>query len=211
MAIKSPLETCPHCPGGIGLDYILYEDDFFYIVCDAHPLVEGHILIITKEHISCIGAMDSTRIKQFERLYNLTKQFLKTKYGSCIVFEHGIVGQTVFHAHVHFLPCNNKMNDIYGGENKKRLTKLKSLDELKLIFDNNKKYLFLDINDGLWLVEPSLGYPRYFRDIFGKLMDVEERVDWKKTRDNHELMHIFKQECTKLTKTWKIFFKNSKL
>ncbi len=42
--MKEEKEQCAHCKNGIGLKYVLNSSKNFWIVCDAHPLIEGHIL-----------------------------------------------------------------------------------------------------------------------------------------------------------------------
>ena len=42
----------PHCDrNGFAFSHPLEETDSFLVVCDVHPLMEGHILIIPKEHL----------------------------------------------------------------------------------------------------------------------------------------------------------------
>src|SRR3989338_2433829 len=98
-------QPCHHCGADSpAFAHLLEETEHFRVICDIHPLCEGHILIVPKEHISCIGACDDAHRKEFLPLYNRCKTFVHDTYGSVSTFEHGIVGQTVFHAHVHLLP-----------------------------------------------------------------------------------------------------------
>ena len=103
---------CEHCPGGLGLEHPIFDDEDFWIVCDCHPLVGGHILIIPKRHISCMGSLSNSIFRKFEKYYQLVKDFVERNYGNVVIFEHGITGQTVFHAHVHFFPCKCRIDEI---------------------------------------------------------------------------------------------------
>lgn len=199
---------CAHCKGGIGLEYPLYEDDKFYIVCDAHPLIEGHILIIPKEHISCMGALDNGDFKQYRALYERVLNFIQEKYGGAGIFEHGITGQTVFHAHTHFLPFDKSIEEIVPEENSVR--PIPDLDELKTEFLNKGRYLFVALNDEKWLVDTKIGYPRFFRDRFANLLNATERGNWKETRDNAKLMETFAAEIQNLKNNWAEFFNREK-
>jgi len=156
--------NCAHCPDGIGLKHPLYNDDLFWVVCDVHPLTEGHILIIPKAHISTMGSLSDEAFEKYTELYEKVKLFIKTCYGEVGIFEHGVIGQTVFHAHTHFLPFNFNTNKIIPDE--KALSKISSLDEMKNEFIQKQKYLFFENKNQKWLVNTSLGYPRFFRDIF---------------------------------------------
>lgn len=97
-------KNCRHCFGGAQIKNAFFGSKNFWIVCDFHPLARGHIMIILKKHISCFGSLSGETFLEFENLYNKVKNFINNNYGSATVFEHGVVGQTVFHAHIHFLP-----------------------------------------------------------------------------------------------------------
>ncbi|MBU1000029.1 HIT domain-containing protein [Patescibacteria group bacterium] len=59
------------------------------MVCDANPVVGGHILIIPKSHLSCIGEYSKNLFKEFLNLYKKVSEFLLKAYGSVSTFEHG--------------------------------------------------------------------------------------------------------------------------
>ncbi len=192
---------CLHCPGSYALSHPLFDDDKFWIICDIHPITEGHILIIPKDHISCMGALDDETFERYKELYSRVKGFVKKEYGSVAIFEHGIIGQTVFHAHTHFFPFKGKTNEII--EDSSILRKIESLDSVKTEFISAGKYLFFENNDEMFLVDTIVGYPRFFRDIFAKLLGAESRGNWKTTEKSEELMKTFDKEISSLEKKWK--------
>ncbi len=196
---------CPHCEGGFGLKYTLYSDEYFWIVCDAHPLIEGHILIIPKEHISCMGALSEIQFTRLKELYKKVLTFLSKNYGKVVIFEHGITGQTVFHAHMHFLPFNKSVDELVPEKN--LIKKILTLDEIKTEFSKNNKYLFIAVNNYKWLIDTKIGYPRFFRDRISKLLGTEERNDWKKASNNDKLIKDFENDIQQLQNKWKVFFK----
>ncbi len=197
------IKDCAHCPGGLGLEYSLFNNDLFWIVCDCHPLIRGHILIIPKEHLSCMGKLSESAFSIYKELYDKVKEFVNRYYGPVAVFEHGIVGQTVFHAHTHFLPFDGKIDKIVPQTN--ALTKIESLDQVIEEFKKSGKYLFVEVKNETWLVDTSIGYPKFFREIFAKTLMVEERADWKATRNNPKLMAEFKEDVKDLMAKWKEF------
>lgn len=197
--------SCKHCPGSIYISFQLYEDSLFLIVCDYHPLVEGHILIIPKKHISCMGNLDNKSFEHYKNLYKKVKSFMKNTYGPVGVFEHGIVGQTVFHAHTHLLPFNHKTSEII--ENQNNLKQINSLNDIQKEFEINKKYLFLENNDKIYLVDTSLAFPRFFRDIYSEILGAKERANWKESENNIELENEFKNDRQNLIDKWNNYYK----
>jgi len=194
---------CPHCEiDSFALIHPLEETKNFWIVCDAHPLVEGHILIIPKNHISCIGKYNEKLFNEFLLLYKKVYDFVIKTYGSVCVFEHGIIGQTVFHSHVHFLSFNGKEEQIIP-EGKSFLFPLEKIHNLKDIFIKNNQYLFFSIEDRMWTVDCKIGKPRFFRDRFANALNVSERGNWREMEENKVLMKKANKEINNLEKLWK--------
>jgi diadenosine tetraphosphate (Ap4A) HIT family hydrolase len=141
---------CPHCnPNSEAYKYLLDRTNNFSIVCDPHPITKGHILIIPKEHYSCIGEYPNDVYREFLNLYKKVSDFVKKEYGSVSTFEHGKFGQTVFHSHVHFMPFNGKPTNIIP-EGEDKLTVIDDLSKLKDELEKDGGYLFFSIEDNKW-------------------------------------------------------------
>lgn len=196
---------CPHCePDSFALKHPLLEAENFRIVCDVHPLSEGHILIIPREHISCVGAFSQELFKEFERLYKKVWSFLDKTYGNPAAFEHGVIGQTVFHSHVHILPFGGAIGEIIPESGV--LKPLKSLSVLRNIFKKDGQYLFLALERKMWRVDPAIGTPRFFRERFAKTLGVSERSGWRRMRKNSRLLRESEREIRRVKEKWKTSF-----
>lgn len=195
-------KDCPHCNrDSFALKFVLKETNLFLVVCDVHPLIEGHILIIPKKHISCIGEYDKNHLKEFIYLYLLFSRFIKKEYGAISSFEHGKIGQTVFHSHIHLLPYKGSVLKIIP-EGKQYLTPIKSIYSLKKIFKNQSMYLFFSIENKMWVVDLKLGRKRFFRDRFAKALHQPQRGDWKKMHKNKKMMDQARIEIKNLQNRW---------
>ncbi|MDD5040257.1 MAG: HIT family protein [Patescibacteria group bacterium] len=198
--MQKSIGNCAHCPGGIGLEYPLYDDDLFWVVCDVHPIVRGHILMIPKEHIPAMGSLSAAAFQRYADIYQKIKFFINAVYGEAGIFEHGVTGQTVFHAHTHFLPFNHGTDEIISDNN--ALHKLSGFSDIRKEFAKKGKYLFFENNNQMWLVDTNVGSPRFFRDIFAGLLGAAERADWKKADGNNELIEQFNHDISVLRKDW---------
>ncbi len=196
--------SCRHCPGGAQLIDPLFSSENFWIVCDFHPLVQGHILIIPKKHISCFGALPEKIFPEFENIYMKVKNFINHNYGSVAVFEHGIAGQTVFHAHMHFLPFNGKIGDIIIEAN--FIRKIDSLSQIKEEFKKQSKYLFVEVANKKYFIDIKSAYPRFFRDKFANALNVGDRADWKAAANNEKQMEIFREDINDLREKCKSYY-----
>lgn len=200
---KTIIKNCPHCdPKSFALKHLLKETGRFWVVCDVHPLVKGHILIIPKKHLSCVGEYDKKSLDEFNELYSTFSNFIKNRYGSVSSFEHGKIGQTIFHSHVHLLPFEGTINEIIP-EGRQYRNRINNISQLKGIFEKDGKYLFISIANQMWAIDPKLGEPRFFRDRFAKALGVSERGDWKKMHQNNRLMSQANADIKNLKCKWK--------
>jgi len=207
LSAKSIRKDCPHCRlGSFALEHPLYETKNFRIICDVHPLTEGHILIIPKLHLSCIGAFPKDLFKEFSKIYSDISNFLTNTYGNVSTFEHGIYGQTVYHSHIHLLQFNGKIEDIIP-EGIQCVRPINDLTKLASVYKTHGGYLFFSLNGKNYLVDKNLAQTRFFRDRFAKVLGHPERGDWKKARNNEKLLDKMKVDILRLVKKWNSYQK----
>lgn len=188
------MADCPHCDStGWAFRWVLTKSSYFTVLCDVHPLVEGHLLIIPKRHTSCAGEYTKEEWKDFLPLYQRMSDWVLREFGSVATFEHGKIGQTVFHSHIHILPFSGNSEQIVP-EGEATLRPLQAVEKLVDIFQQEGQYLYVSINQQKWVVDTSLGVPRFFRDRFAKALGCPQRADWKATSQNPQLMGIGKEE-----------------
>ena len=179
---------CPHCDkNGWAFEFGLKEFEHFSVICDCHPLLEGHILIIPNRHVSCIGEYTQDEFSEFIRIYERMSHWISREYGAVATFEHGKIGQTVFHSHVHLLPVSANPEQIIP-EGKAFFRPIESIENLIEIFQKENQYLFFSLGKEMWVVDASIGMPRFFRDRFASFIGKPERANWKETRRNPQLL-----------------------
>jgi diadenosine tetraphosphate (Ap4A) HIT family hydrolase len=101
---KTPAATdCAFCQRAQITD-ILKETSHFLLAADYAPLVEGHLLIIPKEHYACYGAVPASLDTELFALKDELRDFYQQFYAPVVFWEHGVFRQTVFHAHLHCFP-----------------------------------------------------------------------------------------------------------
>lgn len=193
-------QDCPHCdPNSFALKNKIEETKNFWVVCDVHPLERGHVLIIPKQHLSCIGEYPDEQCKEFHSLFVRYLNKLGAHYGKMASFEHGKIGQTVFHSHVHLLPFQGTSSDIVP-EGLDMVKPIANLALLRDVFSREGQYLFFSIGPDMWIVRTELGAPRFFRDRFAKALGHPERGNWKEMHANQELMQEAQREIAETTR-----------
>lgn len=85
---------------------IIHKTDNFLVVHDGFPLAEGHLFLIPQFHLDCFLNLSDEFQNEYKSLVKSVVQFLTAEYKDPILFEHGIIAQTIPHAHLHFLPAH---------------------------------------------------------------------------------------------------------
>lgn len=181
---------------------ILFETDNFYIMLSLGPIVEGYLLINSKQHIDCCGALHENSSLEFDYLANEVKRILSTIYGGCVFYEHGRAGsclqfseasQHCFHAHMHCVPVNIKLNNLI--ENSQPPINVDSWSDFRSKYRNNPQpYLFVD--DG----QKEIHYinreirKQYLRYLISREVGEPELWDWV----NHQGLERIQNAKTKL-------------
>ncbi len=96
--------NCPFCEH----NSVVLENELAYAKMDEYPVSPGHMLIISKRHISDWFSLTEEEKTAILELLNIAKQHLESVYhpdGFNIGINCGeAAGQTIFHVHVHLIP-----------------------------------------------------------------------------------------------------------
>ncbi|MEA2684714.1 MAG: hypothetical protein QOK05_3042 [Chloroflexota bacterium] len=83
----------------------LLEGEHVHLIPDLFPVVPGHLLLVSRQHLPAYGAAGPEVLDELERLSATAMDFVHREYGvEPLLWENGGAGQTVFHAHVHVMP-----------------------------------------------------------------------------------------------------------
>jgi histidine triad (HIT) family protein len=87
---------------------VIYEDDYVTAFLDAHPLTEGHTLVVSKKHAeNILDLADESVCPVFSAVKKVTGMLQKSlnPRGFTIGINHGkISGQSIDHLHIHVIP-----------------------------------------------------------------------------------------------------------
>lgn len=93
-------------------DTVLFESDNFVVVPTRGAIVEGWLLVVSKEHVLCMGALARGIHRELCEIVEHTSSVFEQAYGRPTVFEHGPsktglgIGCGVDHAHLHLVPLD---------------------------------------------------------------------------------------------------------
>ncbi len=87
---------------------LLYETKNFYVVLPLGLIAPGHLLLISKEHYKAFGEMPDKLDREFLGLWRKVHNLCKKQFGKMFECEFGNWGQSINHAHIHFVPYKSK-------------------------------------------------------------------------------------------------------
>jgi len=159
---------CVFCVRSKLEERIIYENEKYYVVATLGQIKLGYTLLIPKRHVLCFGAMTKLEIEEATAMISCLDRYTAEEFHcSPIIFENGIVGQTIKHAYLHF---PGKEMDI-----------VPSLDWVRLMYsDRQTPYLFWnDCNRKSVICWNPPAPLYYFRKIIAEMLGVPERADWR--------------------------------
>jgi len=154
---------CTFCQRNSVATYILKETPTFRIVADHAPLLEGHLLIVPREHYNCYGDVPAQLDAELLALKREVQQFLAKFYAPVVFWEHGIFRQTVFHAHLHCFPLGEIRYNLADALHELVVT---SRDALRSWYAAHGHYFYLEDSHNAVLFAPHMErYRRIAQEI----------------------------------------------
>ena len=174
-------------------EHIVTETDNFYIKVGKSIITEGHVMIISKEHLKAIFAMNDSLLNEFIILKDKLTKFLQDRYFDPFIVEHGGVMQSVFHGHMHFVPrksnfydeqdqFKNMVENYLKEHGEIKYENIDSLNRVLDIFKEDNEYLYFEQGNKRIVVrtkfltkdyignniEKQLNYRRFYYNITGR-------------------------------------------
>jgi len=165
---------------------VLLENEKFLAIVSVSPIVDGHVLIVPKNHLKGLIQVDDVGFIELKQFFYETKRMLDAKYGSTMFFEHGVGsnvvngGCGVDHAHMHLLPISYlNINKIIKEVNKDFDLSLNTLEEMRKKVNNKDSYIMMgsDIESTSFDVSDSIK-SQYLRNKIEYILGKPES-DWK--------------------------------
>lgn len=181
--------NCVFCDRPKLVEGLITENSDWYVIATLGQMVGGYTLIIPKKHTSCMGALTSS---QTESMLGITKEVssaLSLEYQHSesatpypiTMFEHGIVGQTIKHAHLHLLPIVIDLTlKIRADFLEAEFEELQYATHLQDLYSERlRPYLFWTVPSGKSMVcwNPPAP-PQYLRLIVAELLGYPERGNY---------------------------------
>jgi diadenosine tetraphosphate (Ap4A) HIT family hydrolase len=118
--LKNLQGNCDFCKYFQNKQGILFENTHFFCKWDNYPVSQGHMLIISKKHVTSFFALSSEEILSLYHSIAKGKEIIEKKYtpnGYNLGINIGKeAGQTILHLHIHLIPrYRGDVEDPEGG------------------------------------------------------------------------------------------------
>jgi len=169
-------DVCTFCDRSQFEERIIAESAEWYAIASLGQIVEGYTLLVPKRHLACMAEWPEGIAYAGQMRGKIAEV-----YGSPVItFEHGIVGQTIPHAHLHLLPAavsitGRMVRDFSGfgfvldGEHLAQSYR-----------DLQQPYLYWTTPSGRGFACWNPPAPKqHLRTVIAELLGVPERADWR--------------------------------
>lgn len=176
---------------------VLYEDEQFIVIPSLGPVSDCHLLVIPKCHVTSFAMLDAESFNNAEKIITKISHIVRTKFGNCIVFEHGTLNDEMKssascnHAHMHIVSCNQSILPMLkrDGLQLRRITQMSQIAEQK---ERGKPYFYYcENNDFAYLMDDTIQKSQYMRILISDVLGTPERGDWKKNYGISEMGAMF--------------------
>lgn len=190
--------ACAFCDRKNIEERLIYENDGFYVVATLGQITDGgYVLVIPKKHILCLGELSSDclyyEVDKMWRIACLIINALNREYPqkndskistNFTAFEHGIVGQSIKHAHLHILPRYlNFLSTLKRDFPNSKLEEEKYFGGLQSLYQKSPRpYLYYTNVFGHGTICWNPPAPaQYLRLMAAELLGRPERGNWRDT------------------------------
>ena len=175
---------CVFCDRSKFEEQLCGETKDFWIIATLGQITDGgYVLLAPKRHVECVGAMRKKEVELLGDLAVKTFEANLVEYGIApgIVFEHGIVGQTVKHAHLHIVPAIEIITQrILDNFYKNDVDCVVSLSDLRNLYRKRKQpYLLWEDLWGMRVMWNPSAPPQYLRIVVAEALGRPERANWR--------------------------------
>ncbi len=176
-------KSCPFCNRSQFEERLVGSIGSLNVIATLGQISEGgYLLLVSKEHTPCIGALPNT--EGLEWAITHLEAALSREYGAqhVTLFEHGVVGQTVFHAHLHMIP-----EGVPIGERVRKdfpdypIQEFANLATFWSVYAGRQQPYLLwgEASGNLFVCWNPPAPPQYLRIVVAEVLGRPERANWR--------------------------------
>src|SRR3990167_1079814 len=204
------IHGCDMC--AMKLTQILFKTNHFYVALDLSPIVEGHLMIISNNHIGCAAETNEKMREEFINVKEKVGKLVRKTYGKVSYYEHGRAGHCLTmsnseimcnHFHLHALPIDV---DIHEALIKNYLfVSLKMYADIFLAYERYGSYLYFESSNhsmGFYPASDKNVQTHLLRTLICNMLLVPQKSNWETAKDKKTAEVGFKKYNAILKETY---------
>jgi len=108
------MENCVFCNLELNKGEVLFETGNFFANIGVGLVAPGHMMLIPKRHYDCCADLPQDLRPEFDDAAKMIFGKIEKVFGAPFLVEYGVFGQSVSHAHLHFIPKIRKATEFYS-------------------------------------------------------------------------------------------------
>lgn len=202
------VENCVFCDPKLNKGEVIFETENFFVNIGIGLVAPGHVMLIPKTHYDCCADIPKNLRIEFESLTKMIFEKIKKEFAAPFLVEYGVFGQSVFHAHSHFIPKSREATKLYPAYGIKDVfSKMEipadiparpaSWEAAAALKKQNGGYVFLQDGGRAILFErfeQKLSYRHFFNHQLA-IKDIPAR--WQDITDEQKQIDELKKQTTK--------------
>jgi len=101
------MASCIFCDKDKMRGDVTYDFGNFFVKVGFSLVAPGHSMLISNTHYPCFGDLPNELEEEFEEQSNRLQKIITEQFYEPFQLEYGSWGQSVFHAHTHFIPLQS--------------------------------------------------------------------------------------------------------
>ncbi len=204
------MQGCVFCHRKLNQGEVLHETENFFVNSGIGVAAPGHVMLIPKKHYDCCADVPVGLRAEFTELKKLVFRKVKAAFFEPFLIEYGIMGQSVKHAHLHFIPKQREATGHYAAykidDISKEMDISSNIRSVPAAWDSaaalEKKYGgYIYLKDGrarLYYSRRAYDGSMSYRGFFSRKLELSDiPADWKKITVREAEIDAIKREITR--------------
>lgn len=201
------MQECVFCNRDLDKGDRLFETPDFFVSTGIGVASPGHLMLVSKNHYDCYADMPDRLRGEFMELKNFVFRKIKRAFSEPFLIEYGVLGQSVRHAHLHFIPKERKATRHYAAYRIKNIFKemeippdirAESASWDKAIEFRKEYGGYVCLSDGAARLFNDFAKSMSYRNFFAfKLKIGDIPADWKNITAEQRRIDAVKKDITR--------------
>lgn len=181
---------------------VVAETLHFAIVPDVAPIVEGHLLVLPKEHLFSTAHLPTTLYPELERILQHLYDVLSQHYSAPVMFEHGAAsaqqraGCCADHAHLHMVPA--AVDFVPYLESHFAKMPLRDFYDLHAHFCGRPYLLFVSTTGAMFGFDAPICPSQLHRQLLATTLRCPGEWDWRQGIKHEARQALYRERITNL-------------